>query len=455
MSIWNAKITEKGDALLTKLTQGHTLEITHAEIGSGTVDASLLSQQTSVSSVKQTAQLQPVGYPEDGKCALPVNITNAGVTASFNAWQIGVFATDPDEGSILFFLAQAEDAATNIPSENLTPSYSTEIIFIVKFGQADSVEVTVDPANTVTQAGMVNYVSTEISAVKEEIQKVSGGLISNAMTPEKVKTNLDSAEIVTTAGTGAAYTATVPGITALKAGVSFIMVPHTVSTTTQPTLDVNGLGAKPLRQPLTSNTGATTTATSNSWISSGKPVRVMYDGTLWEIDIPRPSATALYGSVPIYNGGHGGSTVEEARENLGVAAADHTHTPEELGAAAKAHEHSSNGVSSLLKHYYMDMQDPESTAFIYLGKGENYAPGLWLITSNAKKCDVHLYDTVDSSHMTKVIEARKTPLLLLVTENTVERTEVIDVINGTVATAELSEDGTAYVISTSSLKPET
>ena len=126
---------------------------------------------------------------------------------------------------------------------------------------------------------------------------------------------------VTTSGTGAAYTATVEGITELTAGATFIMIPHVASTTNKPTLNVNGLGAKNLRQPLTTNTAATTTAELNTWLTAGKPVQVMYDGTLWKIGIPRPSATSLYGSVPIESGGTGAITAEDALTNLGAAPA--------------------------------------------------------------------------------------------------------------------------------------
>ena len=171
MSTWKAVVTEKGDALLAKMTQGVALEITHAEIGSGKVDLSLLKQQTSVSTMKQTATIEPVGYPEQGMCALPVTITNEGVTAGYEAWQIGIFANDPDEGKILFFLAQAEDTATNIPSATLMPSYKTQIIFNVEYGAADSVTVDVNPANTVSQAGMENYVAGQIAAMTPDSEK--------------------------------------------------------------------------------------------------------------------------------------------------------------------------------------------------------------------------------------------------------------------------------------------
>ena len=165
MSTWKAVVTAKGDALLAKLTLGSTMEITHAEIGAGSVDPLLLKQQTSVSNVKGTALIEPVAYPEDGMCALPVTITNDGVTANYAAWQIGVFANDPDEGQILFFIAQAEDAATNVPSATLNPGYRTQIIFHVEYGAADSVNVTVNPANAVTQAGLENYIANHLGNV--------------------------------------------------------------------------------------------------------------------------------------------------------------------------------------------------------------------------------------------------------------------------------------------------
>lgn len=128
----------------------------------------------------------------------------------------------------------------------------------------------------------------------------------------------NSLKAVTTTGTGAAYEATVDGIAKLRAGDNFIMIPHITSTTNAPTLNVNGLGAKNLRQPLSLNTTATTTAELDTWLTSGKPVHVIYDGTLWKINIPRPSASNLYGTVPIESGGTGATTAEAAREALSV-----------------------------------------------------------------------------------------------------------------------------------------
>lgn len=122
----------------------------------------------------------------------------------------------------------------------------------------------------------------------------------------------------TTAGTGAAYTASVSGLT-LVSGASFTMVPHTVSTTTTPTLNVNSLGAKNIRMRLSSAPQSTTNLAAANFLAQGRPVKMVYDGTQWIIDdMVRPSATALYGTVPISGGGTGGTTAAQARQNLGI-----------------------------------------------------------------------------------------------------------------------------------------
>ena len=135
----------------------------------------------------------------------------------------------------------------------------------------------------------------------------------------KIKTFITT-RTVTTAGTGAAYTATVKGITVLTAGATFMMIPHTVSTSKTPTLNVNGLGAKTLRRRLSNSTISTVAAASENWLGANKPVRVIYDGSYWIADFTRPNAADLYGTLAVANGGTGASTAAAALTSLGAQA---------------------------------------------------------------------------------------------------------------------------------------
>lgn len=154
MSSWNnAVVTSKGQILLTKLVSGSTLTITKAQSGSGTVSVSSLPVQTTVSSPKQTLSFRTVSYPSTGVAALPVYLTNSGLSTSYTANQIGVYAQDPDEGEILFFIAQADtDDGLSIPSASDMQGFTAEWTFNFAFGNASTVSITIDPANTVSYA---------------------------------------------------------------------------------------------------------------------------------------------------------------------------------------------------------------------------------------------------------------------------------------------------------------
>lgn len=107
---------------------------------------------------------------------------------------------------------------------------------------------------------------------------------------------------------GTTYTCTVPGITSLTSGASFIGVPAITSASNAVTLNVNNLGDKILRRRVSTNSATTATGYSDDWLTAGKPLRIMYDGLFWVVDMIRPYATDLMGVVPIANGGTGNST---------------------------------------------------------------------------------------------------------------------------------------------------
>ena len=207
----------------------------------------------------------------------------------------------------------ASDTDTKV-TQTVTTSNASYPLLLAPSGQS---------ANTTTSSYFDSGVTLNPST-----NTIAANISGNAATADEADTAIKATSLsaITTAGTGAAYTATVDGITALTAGANFIMIPHTQSTVVNPTLNVNSLGAKSLRQPLTNSTSSTTSAANTNWLGSGKPVRVTYNGTFWVADLVRPNAANLYGVLAIDKGGTGADNAADARVNLGIETPDGTTT---------------------------------------------------------------------------------------------------------------------------------
>lgn len=134
----------------------------------------------------------------------------------------------------------------------------------------------------------------------------TAGLLS---AEDKIQLDYGGLPIVSTSGSGAAYTAVVNGMASLTVGMSFMMIPHTVSTSTAPTLNVNNLGAKTIRRRVSNATQSTADGYNASWLSANKPIMVTYDGMFWIADILKPSAADVNGTMGVANGGTGKSSI--------------------------------------------------------------------------------------------------------------------------------------------------
>lgn len=133
----------------------------------------------------------------------------------------------------------------------------------------------------------------------------------------------DRLPVAATSTDGINYTATINGITELSNGLTITIIPNMLSASKNTTLNVNGLGAKPLRCSLGGynfgNSG--TIAALDGWLGADSPVTIQYKSKFdnWQTIIPRPSVSGLYGTVKVEQGGTGATTAEGARENLGLA----------------------------------------------------------------------------------------------------------------------------------------
>lgn len=135
------------------------------------------------------------------------------------------------------------------------------------------------------------------------------------------KVDLDAGVYTVTASStdGVAYTATVPGIDSLTAGASFIMVPNKTSASQEPTLNVNGLGAKKIRRRLNNLVTGTSKGYSNTWISVNKPFTLMYDGTYWIVEgMAQPVGADIYGTVPMATADAKGNVIADTYATIAM-----------------------------------------------------------------------------------------------------------------------------------------
>lgn len=174
-------MTTAGLALQAKLVQGTTLTITKAESGSGTVSVADLPSQTAVTSPQQELDFRSVTAQDENTAAMVCYLVNDSLTTGYTATQIGIYAEDPDDGEILYFICQAATGeGTDIPSSAEMPGYTAEWTFYFAFGQADSVNVTVSPANTVSQAQAQQMIDDAIEDAQLGADQITSGVLATS-----------------------------------------------------------------------------------------------------------------------------------------------------------------------------------------------------------------------------------------------------------------------------------
>ncbi len=143
-----AVLTAKGIALLAKAQAGRcTIVLTKAASGSGSYsDGEALTNRTALKEQKQQFPLSMVKTQNASNVYVKFVMTNkqdgGNLKAGYYVKEVGIFATDPDEGEILYAIAVA---ITNqwdyMPAYNdLIPSTIT-VDFLTEVANADTVTI--------------------------------------------------------------------------------------------------------------------------------------------------------------------------------------------------------------------------------------------------------------------------------------------------------------------------
>lgn len=150
----------------------------------------------------------------------------------------------------------------------------------------DSIKDNVSNQDAVVLAEAQTYTDNAITEISETFlsEEDMPTIVSEVISQLPENDGNGGTDIATATSTdGVAYTATVPSITELTVGASFIMIPDTKNTSTTITLNVNDLGAKNIRRRQ-NNITSSPVALTNGGLEANQPVRVIYDGTYWIVE---------------------------------------------------------------------------------------------------------------------------------------------------------------------------
>ena len=140
-------ITTKGRDLLAKaLADGFAIQFTAAEIGTGTAGtAEQIVDYTGLVNKFDDAIMGGRNYEGNATCKFAIQYTTSGLSTTVLITEIGIYATDPDDGSILFsYTTFGSDADRLFPNSeaSIYRVYDVTVLFAAGSG---GVTVTIDP----------------------------------------------------------------------------------------------------------------------------------------------------------------------------------------------------------------------------------------------------------------------------------------------------------------------
>lgn len=163
----NTVITNKGQALMAKLIAGTaTAKFTQIVLSSQAYNQSQLQGLTAIGGIKQTTLVSRITKTSATAIQVEGAITNTALNAGYHINTIGLYATDPQEGEILYSVTIATDP-DYMPAYNGVTSTGIFLKLITTVSNSVNVSVDVDPAAVAT-VGDIQHVLEVIAEHKTD-----------------------------------------------------------------------------------------------------------------------------------------------------------------------------------------------------------------------------------------------------------------------------------------------
>ena len=196
MAVWNGTVTTQlGLNLIAKVIAGKTnLAFTKLQTSEGNYTSSNLVGMTSLLNVKQEFNVSNVSVQNATTVLVKGIITNTGLSNQYNLNAIGLFATDPDLGEILFSVTTA-DTADIIPAKTNTNTTSLIVNILTSVTDSSKVTLTLAQPGLVTTDMLDTALTTYIKNTDLATETING--TSKLATQPEVDAGLEDTKIVT------------------------------------------------------------------------------------------------------------------------------------------------------------------------------------------------------------------------------------------------------------------
>ncbi len=278
MSFSTILFTEKGRALQSKAIAGAPLNFTKIQMGSGTLGGQSQITLNALIEPIVTLAITKIARTND-YATIRGNFSNADITTGFYWRELGIFATDPDLGEILYCYANAGTLAEYIPPQTYEIMEKVVSVSII-VGNAANVTATISESLIYASAAdleavrikmddKINKASIKNNTTTEEAGFVLDARQGKVLEDQLIALNADLNAVVAT-GTGTAITLPISSMTSYinYRLINFIAKANNSGAAT--TININSLGAKNLYKP---NTTVAPT------LLAGKAYTVWYNGT--------------------------------------------------------------------------------------------------------------------------------------------------------------------------------
>lgn len=249
-------LTTLGLALQAKAQTGTTLSFTKMQAGDGTLSGQVPSELTALINVK-ISSIPITGFkkPSPTVAAVMAYFNNSSLSTGFYLREIGLFATDPDLGEILYAYGNAGSSAEYIPAYGGASIIEKNVSLNCIIGNAANVSAIIDFSKVylTAQDAETTYIKKSLATAASQflVSSAAGQWAIKTVAEIKSLLGLGSAAYTdsttyaayggTTTNTGNAYSLDYSASLVTGLGISFKC---NADSTGAVTLNVNGTGTK-------------------------------------------------------------------------------------------------------------------------------------------------------------------------------------------------------------------